>query len=88
MESPKERKKWSDEEDETLKRLVNKYGTKAWTTVASFVHGRDPKQCRERYVNHVDPEVIKGPLSESEWELVMAKQRELGNRFVLVWEIT
>lgn len=76
-----ERKKWTAEEDNTLTHLVQKYGTKNWRIIASHLQGRLPKQCRERWINHVDPLITKGRLSESDWEIVLKAQSEIGNRW-------
>jgi myb proto-oncogene protein len=48
--------KWSLEEDEALMRALALYGPK-WSKVATMVAGRSDVQCRERYVNCLDPNV-------------------------------
>jgi S-ribosylhomocysteine lyase LuxS involved in autoinducer biosynthesis len=47
--------KWSTEEDEKLAEAVNQHGKK-WVAVALMVPGRTNKQCRERWLNHLDPD--------------------------------
>jgi len=42
--------------------------------------GRSGKQCRERWVNHLKPEVKKGGWTHEEDELILQKQAELGNQ--------
>jgi len=76
-----ERRKWVPEEDEKLSKLVKKYGTKNWRIIASHLRGRLPKQCRERWINHLDPTIVKGRLTEKEWKLVLDAHEELGNRW-------
>jgi hypothetical protein len=76
-----ERRKWVPEEDEKLSKLVKKYGTKNWRIIASHLKGRLPKQCRERWINHLDPTIIKGRLNEKEWKIVLDAHEELGNRW-------
>jgi len=61
--------------------LVEKYGTKNWRIIASNLPGRLPKQCRERWINHLDPGIIKGKLTEAEWNVVLESQEELGNKW-------
>jgi len=56
---------WSVEEDARLKALVDQQGTK-WALVARSMPGRVAKQCRERYLNHLDPSLHRGPWSEDE----------------------
>jgi hypothetical protein len=76
-----ERRKWVPEEDEKLSKLVKKYGTKNWRIIASHLRGRLPKQCRERWINHLDPSIVKGRLTEKEWKMVLDAHEELGNRW-------
>ena len=40
---------WSCEEDEQLFNLVEEYGAKNWTFIASKLRRRHGKQCRERW---------------------------------------
>ena len=76
-----ERRKWSADEDRKLTALVEKYGAKNWRIIASHLHGRLPKQCRERWINHVDPHIRKGRLTDDDWKTVVKAQREYGNRW-------
>jgi len=76
-----QRKKWTPEEDERLLVLVKKYGSKNWKIIASHLKERLPKQCRERYINHLDPAIVKGRLTEKEWKVVLEAQKEMGNRW-------
>lgn len=41
------------EEDATLRRLVERGGAKGWTAIAQHLPGRAGKQCRERWHNHL-----------------------------------
>ena len=43
-------RKWSNEEDEKMIALVNKFGTRRWSVVGDHLPGRNGKQCRERCV--------------------------------------
>lgn len=45
---------WTPEEDELLKSLVAKLGTKHWSLIAQHLP-RTGKQCRERWCNYLDP---------------------------------
>eukprot|EP01127_Copromyxa_protea_P002052 TRINITY_DN11939_c0_g1_i1.p1 TRINITY_DN11939_c0_g1~~TRINITY_DN11939_c0_g1_i1.p1 ORF type:complete len:450 (+),score=86.01 TRINITY_DN11939_c0_g1_i1:49-1398(+) len=76
-----ERRKWVPSEDGQLIKLVEKYGTRNWRIIASHLHGRLPKQCRERWINHVDPEIHKGRLDDGDWQKVLEAQKEYGNRW-------
>ncbi|CAM9413812.1 unnamed protein product [Choristocarpus tenellus] len=49
---------WTAEEDDRLRKLVKAVGTR-WADVARHIPGRVAKQCRERYLNHLDPSLRK-----------------------------
>ena len=68
--------KWSKDEDERLVKAVAVLG-RQWAKVAQHVPGRTEMQVRERYVNHLDPEVESNqPFTEEELIVV---QREVPN---------
>jgi len=52
---------WTAEEDLTLARIVEECGPGRWTKVAQQLPGRMGKQCRERWFNHLAPEVRRLP---------------------------
>ncbi|KAM0021287.1 putative transcription factor MYB-HB-like family [Helianthus debilis subsp. tardiflorus] len=47
--------KWDPYEDKCLKVVVRLFGAKNWNKIAKFVPGRTQVQCRERWVNCLDP---------------------------------
>ncbi len=53
------RRVWTPEEDDAIRQLVEKYGTKTWSVIAEAIvkefaiDGRTGKQCRERWHNHL-----------------------------------
>ena len=51
---------WSAEDDERLLALVERLGDKDWCVIAGTLKKHTPRQCRERYKNHVKPTLIKG----------------------------
>ena len=50
---------WTAEEDEMLRTLVEQHGPCRWPTIASQMNGRAAKQCRERWLYHLDKSVKK-----------------------------
>ena len=49
------KKIWIDEEDGIIRGWVTINGPKKWRKVAMMIPGRNAKQCRERWHNHLDP---------------------------------
>jgi len=72
---------WLPEEDALLRQLVHKFGPKRWALIASHIPGRAGKQCRERWFNHLDPEIKKGDWSLEEDDVLFRTQRVHGNRW-------
>ena len=60
---------WTREEDDMLVQMVQAYGTKRWSLVASNLKGRTGKQCRERWTNQLNPLINKRPWSTEEDEV-------------------
>ncbi|KAK7316455.1 hypothetical protein VNO77_35501 [Canavalia gladiata] len=48
---------WSPEEDRALVELVKQFGLKKWSQIAKSLKGRIGKQCRERWHNHLRPNI-------------------------------
>lgn len=70
---------WTKEEDMKLIELVKKFGPEKWSNISSYLPGRLGKQCRERWYNHLNPEVRKtGWSKEEEWVLFLL-HRKHGN---------
>jgi hypothetical protein len=55
--------------------------TVRWSTIAEHLSGRIGKQCRERWLNHLDPFIKTTDWAQSEIKIVYHAQRHLGNRW-------
>lgn len=42
-----------------LKDMVREHGDRKWAVIARFLPGRIGKQCRERWTNHLRPDILK-----------------------------
>lgn len=69
------------QEDQQVIELVQKYGAKKWSVIASHLPGRIGKQCRERWHNHLNPDINKEPWSEQEDMIILEQHHKLGNRW-------
>ncbi|KAJ3026440.1 UNVERIFIED_CONTAM: Myb-like DNA-binding domain protein [Siphonaria sp. JEL0065] len=58
--------KWTVEEDVKLREAVEVHGIGNWTKISQDVETRNDVQCRERYLNALNPELKKGAFSEEE----------------------
>ena len=78
----KKRMPWSEEEDKSIKKLVNKYGTSNWTLISNEMgQNRSGKQCRERWYNQLKPNVKKNNWTDEEENILFTKHMQLGNKW-------
>ncbi|KAM6548721.1 hypothetical protein CsatB_020397 [Cannabis sativa] len=72
---------WTPQEDRVLMQLVGRYGIRKWSKIAKMLSGRVGKQCRERWHNHLRPDIRKDTWSEDEDIILIEAHKELGNRW-------
>lgn len=72
---------WTQEEDNRVVELVAIHGAKKWSVIANHLPGRIGKQCRERWHNHLNPDINKTPWSEEEDRNILESHHKLGNRW-------
>ncbi|XP_061182884.1 myb-related protein A-like isoform X1 [Saccostrea echinata] len=72
---------WTKEEDEKVIQLVREIGAKHWTQISKQLQGRTGKQCRERWHNHLNPEIKKSAWTREEDVLIYRLHGALGNRW-------
>ncbi|KAL5723829.1 hypothetical protein ACHQM5_007174 [Ranunculus cassubicifolius] len=75
------RGQWTNDEDRKLVGLVKKYGDKHWTYISQKMNGRIGKQCRERWHNHLRPNIKKETWTDDEDRALIKAHRELGNKW-------
>jgi len=71
---------WVPEEDALLSSLVSSIGPN-WKTIATYFPSRTGKQCRERYINSLDPNIKSAPWSEEEDQIIINYHQKSGNRW-------
>ena len=65
--------------------MVDEFGKSKWSVIAQNIeNGRTGKQCRERYYNHLDPNVKKGDWKREEDELIMHIHDTKGTKWALM----
>ena len=82
-------KGWTASEDEILLKIVNSRGQKAWSSIArelnALNHNGNPirkgRHCRERWFNHVNPDLKRGEWTQEEDDFIIAQHKILGNRW-------
>jgi hypothetical protein len=81
LKAPVHKQPFTEAEDQIILDFVRSNGAKNWNFVASELENRTPKQCRERWHNHLDPSIQKGPWSADEDQILAEKQAVLGNKW-------
>ncbi|KAJ8452676.1 hypothetical protein Cgig2_005012 [Carnegiea gigantea] len=80
-EQPLTKGQWTKEEDRLLIYLVNEHGPKRWTLIAKGLKGRAGKQCRERWHNHLRPNIKMEAWTEEEEVILVESHRMHGNKW-------
>ena len=66
----KPKKKFSPDEDKIIIEQVGIHGEKGWRHIAEHVPGRTARQCRERWVNYLSPNVSHTSWTQEEDNLL------------------
>jgi len=69
------------EEDGKLIELVEQFGAYDWSFIADHIPGRVGKQCRERYFNHLAPDVRKEAWTDREDDAIVHAHHVVGNKW-------
>lgn len=76
--------KFTQEEDELLRQLVIEFGENDWRHLAKRMEGRNPRQCRDRWQNYLNPNLNNGSWTPEEDQLLLEKREELGPKWKLI----
>lgn len=80
---------WSVEEDDQLRKLVaihssKKDGTIKWSKISESINGRLGKQCRERWISHLNPTIVTTEWTNAETEILRKGYQELGPKWAMI----
>ncbi|MCL7026695.1 hypothetical protein MKW94_013255 [Papaver nudicaule] len=78
---------WTLEEDDKIMELVAKYGPTKWSVIAKELPGRIGKQCRERWHNHLNPEIKRDAWTVEEELALMNAHRLYGNKWAEIAKV-
>ena len=78
---------WTPEEDKLLVELVESKGYK-WSEISKALNDVHPrKQCRDRYLTHLSPNVNKEPWSEEEYATILSAYHDKGNQWTEITKL-
>ena len=72
------------EEDALIVDFVNKNGPRSWPRITQLLPQRSSKQCRERWFNHLDPNVSKGAWTPDEDLRIFEQHEKLGPKWSII----
>ncbi|OIW08083.1 hypothetical protein TanjilG_21063 [Lupinus angustifolius] len=72
---------WTEDEDRILIQLVNCFGPGKWSLIAELMKGRVGKQCRDRWNNHLRPNIKKDSWTNEEDKILIEAHKEVGNKW-------
>mmetsp|Transcript_22019 Transcript_22019/g.43274 ORF Transcript_22019/g.43274 Transcript_22019/m.43274 type:complete len:606 (-) Transcript_22019:590-2407(-) len=81
---------WTKEEDAHLLDLIKTYTEKNnissvnWQAISQQIHGRNAKQCRERWFLNLDPSINRGPWTPAEDRCLLELAAQFGGRWSLI----
>ncbi len=75
---------WKADEDKRLLELVSNFGPRSWAAIAVALQGRSGKQCRERWLNHLNPEIKKTAWTEDEDAKLLHLHSQYGNSWAKI----
>lgn len=78
------RNMFTPSEDKLLIELVSRFGTNNWNKISELVEGRGPRQCRDRYLKYLSPDVVNGPWTKEEEDLLLEKYNIYGSSWKLI----
>lgn len=76
------KQKFTEEDDQKLREIINEIGTKSWPDIAAAMGNRNARQCKERWENYLSPSINNSPFTPEEDQLLLQKQKEIGSKWV------
>ncbi|RDY12387.1 Transcription factor MYB3R-3, partial [Mucuna pruriens] len=78
---------WTQEEDDKIVEMVSIHGPSKWSLIATSLPGRIGKQCRERWHNHLNPDIKKDAWTLEEELAIMDAHHIHGNKWAEIAKI-
>ena len=72
---------FTSQEDEIIMQFVKEHGPQNWPLIKNFLPARSPKQCRERWCNHLSPNVSKKEWTSDEDNFIFKAVMQFGPKW-------
>lgn len=81
---PHPKVKFSPEEDFRLRAIIMRFGDHDWNLISSLMKDRNPRQCRERWLKYLAPNVRFEPWSPEEDHQLERLVHDFGQKWVKI----
>jgi hypothetical protein len=78
---PSARKRFTPNEDQMLIHLAKRHGARHWQAISTSLPGRTARQCRDRFMNYLLPNLTSDPWSAEEDQILVDRFNEFGSRW-------
>jgi hypothetical protein len=75
---------WTTQEDGKLLESIREHGMLNWSVIANDIPNRNGKQCRERYKNHLSPDVNHDDWNSEEDAILLLQHKFKGNQWLSI----
>lgn len=76
--------KFTPEEDIQLVQLILSRQDHDWSWIADQMPGRNPRQCRERWTNYLNPNLNHGEWTDEEDKIILEKRETYGAKWAVI----
>jgi hypothetical protein len=87
MRRPQAKSSWCPAEDNRLINAIRGKEDIVWETVAAEVGQHTAKQCRERWLVKLNPDVRRSPFEKWEDDLIRKERQRIGNHWSLIAQL-
>ena len=78
------RKRFTEEEDNLLKHVIQELHIHNWSEVSRYLPGRTARQCRDRYNSYLFKEISNKPWTEEEDAIILSQYPIYGTHWVKI----
>ena len=80
----KENRRWTQEEDDMLRKAVETYGLENWPKVAEQIPNRTHRQCYDRWKYFLDPNINTNPWTPEEVQQLIELHKIYGDKWAMI----
>jgi hypothetical protein len=79
--------RFTKQEDDIIVQWATQHAGKDWSGLSEILTHRTPKQCRERWIKHLDPNVNNSPWTPQEEQFIRDRYSEWGPKWSRIAEL-